>query len=105
MQIEILVLGKNFYDMEGQRGANLVVFGEFEETNNKKGISISETPIDFEQHHLVDTFPAIYKGEMALISAKNRSGKNVTTIKIANPVLLYEVDFLKKNLAKQDVKS
>lgn len=96
MKIEVVVLGKNHYDMEGQRGANLVIYGEYEETNNKSGISISEASIDYTEHEKINIFPGKYQGDAQLISTKSRSGKNVTSLKLTNLKLIEELTFIKK---------
>jgi len=62
MKMEIVVLGKNFWDMQnGQNGANVVLYGNIEETNNKAGVSISEGQVDYEEHHRISVFPAKLK--------------------------------------------
>lgn len=96
MKIEVVVLGKNHYDMEGQRGANLVIYGEHEVTNNKAGISISEASIDYSEHEKINVFPAKYQGDAQLISTKSRSGKNVTSLRLTNLKLMDELTFIKK---------
>lgn len=96
MKIEVIVLGKNHYDMEGQKGANLVIYGEHEETNNKAGISISEASIEYDEHHKINIFPGRYSGDAQLISTKSRSGKNVTSLKLTNLKLIEELSFSKK---------
>ena len=83
MKMEIVVLGKNFWEMpNGQRGANVVIYGNEEKTNNKAGISVSEGQVDFEEHPLIKVFPAKYLVDGNFISAKNRSGKSITTLRI-----------------------
>lgn len=95
MKIEVIVLGKNHYDMEGQRGANLVIYGEHEETNNKAGISVSEASIDYLEHEKINVFPAKYVGDAQLVSTKSRGGKNVTSLKLSNLELLEKLKFTK----------
>lgn len=95
MKIEVIVLGKNHYDMEGQRGANLVIYGEYEETNNKAGISVSEASIDYLEHERVNVFPARYSGDAQLVSTKSRGGKNVTSLRLSNLKLVEKLDFIK----------
>lgn len=94
MKIEVIVLGKNYYDMEGNRGANLVIYGEYEETNNKAGISISEAIIDYEEHQNVKIFPAKYIADAKLVSVKSRSGKNVTALKLSKLELKEKLKFV-----------
>lgn len=94
MKIEVIVLGKNYYDMEGQKGANLVLAGDYEETNNKAGISISESVIDYDEHHNINVFPARYKAEAQIVSTKNRSGKNITSLKLTNLQLIEKLEFV-----------
>lgn len=101
MKIEVILLGKNFYEFEGQKGANLVVFGELEETNNKAGISISEASIEYDEHHLVNTFPAKYSATAQLVSIKSRSNKNVTSLKLSDLKLVEELHFVKKSFTKE----
>lgn len=95
MKVEVLVLGKNHYDMEGQRGANLVLYGDYEETNNKAGISISQATIDYDDHSKLTVFPAKYRGDASFISIKNRSGKDVTGLRLSNLEFVNKVDLVK----------
>lgn len=84
MDIEVIILGKNHYDMDGNKGANLVLFGSHEETNNKAGIAITEAVIDYDDHFKVNVFPALYKASIEFVGAKSRGGKNVTSLKLSN---------------------
>lgn len=96
MKMEIIVLGKNFWEMpNGQKGANVVLYGDFEETSNKVGISVSEGQIDFDEHHLISVFPARYSVNGTFVSAKNRSGKTITTLKFSNFKLIEELELTK----------
>lgn len=78
MKMDVLVLNKNFYEMDNQRGANVTVFGEFIDENYQSGISISEAPIPFEEHKKITVFPARYRVTASIRDLKNRSGKKVT---------------------------
>ena len=97
MKMEVVVLGKNFYDISNQQGnvqgANVVIYGEYEETGNKAGISVSEASIDFSEHQKLNIFPARYRTTAELVSTKNRSGKNVTSLKLSDFELLEQVEF------------
>lgn len=95
MKIEVLVLGKNHYDMEGQRGAKLVLYGEYEETNNKAGISVSQAAIDYDEHSKLTVFPAKYRADASLTSIKSRSGKDETGLRLSNLELVNKVDLVK----------
>ena len=94
MKMSIKVLGKNFYDFDGNRGANIVIFGENEDSDNKSGISISESPIDFSEHHKITEFPATYNANAQLVSMKNRSGKSITALKFINLEFVEMLDLL-----------
>lgn len=84
MKMDIVLLGKNFYDMNGQQGANVVVLGSYEDTSNKTGLSVSEANIPYSEHFELKYFPAIYSADGELVSVKNRSGKSVTSLKLSN---------------------
>lgn len=109
MKMEIVALGKNFYDISNQQGtnvqgANVVIYGEYEETGNKAGISVSEASIDFNEHEKLTVFPARYRTTAELVSIKNRSGKNVTSLKLSDFELLEQVEFTTVKGAKDGIK-
>lgn len=87
MKMEVVVLGKNFYDMNGQQGANVVLLGSEEDTNNKMGLSVSEAAVPYDEHQSIKVFPAKYECEGDFVAVKNRSGKLITSLKLSNFVL------------------
>lgn len=95
MKMEVVLLGKNFYEMDNNRGANVVVYGEYEDTNNKTGMSISEASIDFYEHSGLTVFPAKYSATAQMVGVKNRAGKIVTTLKLSDFKLIEELEFVK----------
>ena len=104
MKMKIKVLGKNFYDFDGNKGSNIVIFGENEDSDNKSGISISESPIDFSEHSSITKFPALYSANAQLVSMKNRGGKSITALKFMELEFIEELDLLPVSLEKVDKK-
>lgn len=94
MKMTIKVLGKNFYDFDGNQGANIVIYGENEDSDNKSGISISESPIDFSEHNKITIFPASYYAKAQLVSMKNRGGKSITALKFTDLEFIESLDLL-----------
>lgn len=92
MKMEIVVLNKNFYSMEGQSGANVTILGDYSEDAFKAGISISEAPIPYNEHEKVNTFPAKYRVTGSFGEIKNRGGKKVTGITFSNFEFLNKVE-------------
>lgn len=94
MKIEVVLLAKNHYNMEGNKGATVLVYGENEVTNNRSGISISNASIEYNQHEELEVFPGRYSGEATFVGSKNKSGKEVTTLKLSKLQLIEELDFI-----------
>lgn len=87
MKMEVVILGKNFYDMNGKQGANVVLLGSNETTDNKMGLSVSEASIPYDEHFNLKVFPARYECEGDFVSVKNRSGKSITSLFLSNFIL------------------
>ncbi len=94
MKTEVILLAKNHYDMEGNRGASVLLYGDYEDTNNKTGISITNADIDYEEHHKLNTFPAKYSCDFVFVTKKNRSGKDITGLKFTNLELVEKLKFV-----------
>lgn len=92
MKMEFIVLGKNFYSMPDNQGANLIILGDYEETSHKAGLSVSEASIDFNEHLNIKEFPAVYQANAKLTSIKQQSGKIRTGLKLENIELKNKVE-------------
>lgn len=101
MKMTIKVLGKNFYNFDGNQGANIVLFGENEDSDNKSGVSVSESPIDFTEHDKITKFPGLYSARAQLVSMKNRGGKSVTALKFSDLEFIEQLDLLPLNIIKK----
>lgn len=95
MKMEVVLLGKRFYEMENNKGAFLILYGDHEETNNKSGISISECPIEFNEHSSVTVFPGRYSAEGKFLSVKDKSGNTKTSIALSNVKFIEELKLTK----------
>lgn len=84
MKIEVILLGKNHYDMDGNKGASVVLYGEYEVTNNRAGISISNATIDYSVHETLTVFPARYLAKPSFVSIKSRGGKDTASLKLSD---------------------
>lgn len=93
MKMQVILLNKNFYEMDNGRGANVLIYGDLMETNNKKGVSISEASIPFEEHKLITVFPARYEVDVNFSEVTARNGKSKTSMSFRNLKLLNEVEF------------
>lgn len=94
MKIEVILLGKNHYDMDGNKGASVVIYGDIEETNNRAGVSISNATIDYDDHKSLNVFPARYMAKPSFISTKSRGGKDVATLKLSGLELVEHLEFI-----------
>lgn len=96
MKTEVIVLGKSHYKMDnGVQGAKLTVYGDYNETDFKEGIEISETDINYNEHHSVDKFPAVYSADIKMLSIKDRKGQNKTAMGFTNLKFVSYVEFNK----------
>lgn len=91
--MEAIVLNKNHYDMDGSKGANVTIFGEFIKNDFQAGISVSEASINFEEHHLINEFPGRYSVTGTMREVKNRGGKRVTALHLSDFKLISKVEF------------
>jgi len=94
MKTEIIILGKNHYNMDGNTGASVVIYGDYDATNNREGISISNASIDYEEHTSLTSFPGVYIADASFLSSKNKAGKDVATLKLKNLQLKEKVKFV-----------
>ncbi len=94
MRTEVILLAKNHYDMEGNKGASVLLFGENETTNNKAGVSISNADIDYDEHTKLTIFPARYLADLSFITKKSRAGKDIASFKLTNLELVEKLEFI-----------
>lgn len=93
MNMEVIVLNKNHYDMDGSTGASLTIFGEFIKNDYQAGVSISEAPINFDEHININDFPAKYSAKATMREIKNRQGKRMTGIFLSDLKLISKLEF------------
>lgn len=97
MRAQVTVFNKNFYSMDnGNSGANLLILGDYIETGNKVGMSVSEASIEYSEHHDVSVFPAVYEADISFGELKASSGKVRTAMILKNLKFLHEVDVVPK---------
>lgn len=92
MKMEIVVFSKNYYDMEGNKGAKVSIYGDFIDNGFKTGISITETDIDFNEHEKFNVFPARYSVDVSFREVKDRKGSLKTGVFFSNPTFMSKVD-------------
>lgn len=94
MRTDVILLGKNHYEMEGNRGASVVVYGDHVENNNRSGVSISNASIDYSNHDKLNIFPGTYTADISFVDVKSSAGKLVTSLKLSNVVFKERLKFV-----------
>lgn len=96
MKAQVTVFNKNFYSMDGNEGANLLILGDYIETGNKVGMSLSEASIDYSEHPSISVFPAVYEADISFGELKATNGKVRTSMILKNLKFLHSVELVKK---------
>lgn len=101
MKMDIIIMGINSYDMTnegGQKGASAKIIGDSINTQNYSGISISSAEVDYSDLSVLTAveFPAKFEAKISFVSFKNRSGKEITGIKLNEPVFKSSMVFVEK---------
>lgn len=101
VRTEVIVTQVNYYDMEGNKGLSVRVVGNYEETNNKFGVPVSEASVldtnelkNLELHK--KALPAKFKADMSFTTKKLGNGKEVPTMALANFEFVNSVEFVVK---------
>lgn len=98
MRAQVTVFNKNFYSMDnGNSGANLLILGDYIDTGNKIGMSVSEASIDYSEHPGVSVFPAIYEADITFGELKATNGKVRTSMILRNLKFINEVEVVPKS--------
>lgn len=98
IRTEVIITKVNHYDMENNKGLSVRVVGNYEETNNSFGLSISEAAVpDYAELHYLTRFkkdlPATFKADFSMVSKKLPNGKEVPTVGLSNLEFVGKVQF------------
>lgn len=104
MKTEVIIVQVNHYEMQDNRGLSVRVIGDFEATNNKFGLSVSDATVpNFQElgklkSHSSD-LPAKFTADLSFITKKDRSGKEIPSIALSNLEFKNSLEFVEKKVA------
>src|SRR5690348_12675467 len=104
MKTEVIVVQVNHYEMQDNRGLSVRIIGDFEKTNNKFGLSVSEATVPnySELRNLTmnaNDLPAKFSADLSFITKKDKGGKEITSIALSNLEFKNSVEFTDKKVA------
>jgi len=105
MKVTIDVGAVDHYEMDDNKGVKVQLLGDYNETNNRFGIDISESKIKdyaelqyLKQHK--NKLPARFKADMEFVSVKDKNKNVVTAASFKNLEFVTELEIVPKQPVK-----
>lgn len=104
MRTEVTVVQVNHYEMQDNKGLSVRIIGDFENTNNKFGLSVSEATVpNFNElrnlkAHAMD-LPAKFSADLSFITKKDKGNKEITSIALSNLEFKHSLELVEKKVA------
>ncbi|MFC9542989.1 hypothetical protein ACFTQ7_24610 [Lysinibacillus sp. NPDC056959] len=101
MKMQVIVIQANHYDMEDNKGLSVRIVGDYEETNNKFGLSVTDATVkNYEEvrllkHHKKD-LPAAFNATMSIVTKKASNGKDMPSVALSNLEFVHALQFAEK---------
>jgi hypothetical protein len=87
---EVIIFGYKHYDFEGNKGLSVIVLGDRVQTNNERGLQVTEATVSNHDELItlgnipIEKFPAKFSCSMGMVNLKAKNGKSVAGIALSN---------------------
>ena len=104
IRTEVIVTQVSHYDMRDNQGVSVRVVGNYEETNNKFGLSISDAAVpnynelNNLKRHKRD-LPAKFMANISMVTKKMANGKEGQTLALSNLEFVEKMEFVSAKVA------
>lgn len=101
VRTQVIITQVNHYDMDGNQGVSVRTVGNYEETDNKFGLSISEAGVPnvgelntLKRHKR--QLPARFNVDVSFGTKKASNGKEITAVTLSNFEFVESMEFVPK---------
>lgn len=101
MRMQVTVFQANHYDMQDNKGLSVRILGDYEETNNKFGLSVTDATVQnydevkLLQRHKKD-LPATFNATMNIVTKKGANGKDMPSVALSNLEFINALELVEK---------
>jgi len=101
MKMQVVVIQANHYDMQDNKGLSVRIVGDYEETNNKFGLSVTDATVqNYEEVKLLQKhkkdLPATFNASMSIVTKKGANGKDMPSVALSNLEFVHALEFTAK---------
>ena len=102
MKMQVVIFQANHYDMQDNKGLSVRILGDYEETNNKFGLSVTDATVtNYDvlkklQKHGKD-FPALFNADVTFTTKKASNGKEIPALSVIDLEFVQAMELVPKS--------
>lgn len=102
MKMQVVIFQANHYDMQDNKGLSVRILGDYEETNNKFGLSVTDATVTnydvlkkLKKHGR--EFPALFNADVTFSTKKASNGKEIPALSIIDLEFVHSMELVAKS--------
>lgn len=101
MKMQVVIFQANHYDMQDNKGLSVRILGDYEETNNKFGLSVTDATVtNYEVLRKLKRygkeFPALFNADATFTTKKASNGKEIPALSIVDLDFVHAMELVPK---------